>query len=897
MRLKDFVKRLVCCVVVLASAPVYAATIVVDVGGYASAEEAGRAEEGVNWSDDDSRDDTICTQAFAATELQHYLRKMIGREEDFVIVDDAAAATGDVILVGGPGSNAAAARLEDALGVTPADVKKLGPEGYILKTVELEGAQIMLVAGGGRVGALYGAYDLLHRLGVRWYAPGEINEEVPQEPLARLPDVNVEESPKFFTRGFHAWENRGDPDFLLWMARNRLNYWCVQQEQKALLHKLGIMLVGGAHVLTPYYLGPQAAYPYDHPRFDGDDDKPEDPYPVSEACQGDLDGNGQLTNFEAHPEWYGLRGGKRSDRIHGDGGDNFCTSNMDAMHEWTKNAVEDLVDGRYKDATIMNAWALDGGKWCECEHCKALGSPTDRNILLVYHYAQAIKQAQAEGLINRPVRLLFLAYADVLEPPTRPLPDDFDYDMCIATYFPIVRCYVYNFDDPACSRNANYNKHLLGWAVDPDRHYKGQICIGEYYNVSGYKCLPICYMHTMENDIPYYYSAGARHFHYMHCTTKNWGNKALTNWQMARQLWEPGVDCAALWKDYFGGRYGPAKEPMRRFYAALEKMFCNVSEMKYGLARRLDRGVENLFPNNRLKYEKTAFDEDDGPDLVEILAYGAQCREIIDGVLGTALPERIKARVAEDERMFTYGERTVQFFDALCRTYALVRAGKQAEAREPFKQAQDLAAVLKADTASTQFSSSHASAPDALTATYAAGALAILTDLVAPPNPEDAKHFDPAAGALKLTGKEFHGGGALRYGYGLYGYPGRIRVSEVGNYIYGAGTRPFDRIHAWFRLDTVPEKGLSVYVLGLKCPEPAGGDIKGEIRVNDGPVFTENVPFSEKELTGHTVALPAKVLKEGLNTIEIRNLQPNGKVGNRPWFGVDHIELRACPAG
>ena len=31
---------------------------------------------------------------------------------------------------------------------------------------------------------------------------------------------------------------------------------------------------------------------------------------------------------------------------------------------------------------------------------------------------------------------------------------------------------------------------------------------------------------------------GARHFHYMHVTTGNWGNKALTNYQMARQLWD-----------------------------------------------------------------------------------------------------------------------------------------------------------------------------------------------------------------------------------------------------------------------------------------------------------------------------------------------------------------------
>ena len=57
-------------------------------------------------------------------------------------------------------------------------------------------------------------------------------------------------------------------------------------------------------------------------------------------------------------------------------------------------------------------------------------------------------------------------------------------------------------DDPACAVNDKYRQQLAGWTEAPDRHYRGQLAIGEYYNVSGYKCLPICYMHTMANDIP-----------------------------------------------------------------------------------------------------------------------------------------------------------------------------------------------------------------------------------------------------------------------------------------------------------------------------------------------------------------------------------------------------------
>ncbi len=869
-----------------------AATIIVDSGPFADCATAASADETVGWNDADSADDVACTQCFAAVELQRYLRQVSGRAEDFAIAEDDDIPAGQLILVGGPRSNAVSNRLPDAEAID-GELAALGPEGYLLRTAELEGRRVLLVAGGGRVGTLYAAYDLLHRLGVRWYAPGEVNQETPSVSLETLPLLSVSEKPAFATRGFHAWENRGNPEFVLWMARNRLNYWCVEQEPKGLLHKLGIMLVGGGHVLTDLYLNPRSAYPYNHPRFEGDEDKPADPYAVGEQYQGDADGNGKLTYFEAHPEWFGLRDGKRSDKIHGDGGDNFCTTNEDALTEWMRGAMEDLATGRYRDADIMNVWTLDAGKWCECERCKAAGSQTDRNLLLIHRYAREIKKARAAGRINRPVRILFLAYADVLQPPTRPLPAGFDYETCIATYFPIARCYVHDFQAEDCSTNAGYRKHLYGWALDPERHYQGQICIGEYYNVSGYKCLPICFMDSMSRDIPYYHGIGARHFHYMHCTTENWGNKALTNWQMARQLWDPAVDCSDLWEDYFAGRYHEAGPQMRRFYEHLQQMLCNVSQLKYGLAHRLTRGGADLFPTSHLKYEHTKFADNDGPDLLDMLQSARECRAIVNAVLGAKLPQRVIARVTEDEALFTYGERTLQFYDALVRTYAAVRAEDSTTARAAYAEAKTLAELLAADTTSTQHSSSHANAPNALAASYAAGAPAQLSTMLGPPDPETLPVFDPAGPPLTLTGREFEAGGAQLHGYGIHAYPGRIKVSDVGNYVYAKGNSPYDRLQGWFRMDEPADADAVLTVTGLRCPEPPGGRIPGEIRINDEVVFSADVPFAEDRLTSHAYAVPAGALRRGVNTITVRNLAPEGRTGSRPWFGIDRVELSA----
>jgi hypothetical protein len=710
-----------------ASAAAAETAIVVDLGPYADARAAGHGEDDVDWRDGDPSDDTVCTHAFAAVELQHYLRKMTGRATDFRILDDGAArqrsSECDWILVGRAATNAMARALPEAeCEAMAAALKSLGPQGYAVRTISIGRRRCVWLAGAGRVGTLYAAYDLLHRHGVRWFAPGDLHEDVPHMDGVGGCAVKSTE-PDFLTRGFHAWENRADEAFLLWMARNRLNFWCVEQEPSALMRKLGIRMAGGAHDAQHRFLDPNGPYPYNHPKFTGDESKPDDPYPAGDAYRGDADGDGTLTRFEAHPEWYPLVGDKRVPGIKGSFGTNYCTSNPHATAEFMNRYVDALAGGAYRDADVVRFWTLDGGKWCQCECCKALGSPTDRNLRLVHRLDAAIKKARAAGRVHRPIQIRFLVYHDVLAPPTRPLPDGFDYETCVATYFPICRSYVYPIDDPRSPTNARYMRQLKGWVEAPDRHWRGNLCIGEYYNVSGYKCLPLCFMHTMAKDIPTYYRMGARHFHYMHVVTADLGSNALTNYQMARQVWDVGTDCEVLWADWFTRRYGPAAVTMRTFYEVLERMLANVTQVKYGLALRLDRGTADLFPTPELRYRREEGQECNGPTLAEMVHFARGCRDLIDSALARDLPDRVRARIAEDERLFTYGERTLTYYDACVRAWRAVRAGKADAARACIDEAERLAGLLEADTTSTTNSSSHANAANAFAASRATRAM------------------------------------------------------------------------------------------------------------------------------------------------------------------------------
>ncbi|TWT81417.1 hypothetical protein CA13_28700 [Planctomycetes bacterium CA13] len=677
------------------------------------------AQEEVVWNDDDITDDNACTMAFAADELQKFLRLITQHEEDWAVVDSADAGNENQVVL----TLVAASEVQ----------KPLGNEGYIISTRNFGTSWRVEIKATSRIGILYGAYDFLNRLGVRWFSPGEPGQVVPSSELKTIPSINTVEKPDFLLRGFHAWEDRADHDFLLWMARNRLNYWCIQQSNKPMLHKLGIRLAGAEHRIHSWYLGATNPYPYDHENFKGDDTRPADPYPTSPSYAGDENEDGSLSYYEAHPEWYGLVKGKR---IPGPGspkgkgirhGVNFCTSNQDALSEFVKNAVEDLETGRLKQAAIVNVWLLDNAQWCECENCQKTGSPTDRNLRVVHALDRAIKVARQEGRIKRTIRLLFLTYNDVIDPPTRPLPDDFDYDTCIATFFPIRRCYVHDMQDEHCDLNSRFNGIFNDWTVSADRHYRGQMFVGEYYNVSRFKSLPMSFMNTMSQDIPYYHKLGARYFHYMHVSTKNWGNKALTNWQMAQQLWDVEADVEALWKDYFLTRYGKAADEMRRFYEGLEPMLSNVTWLKYTAGPNLNRGSKDAFKGSHLSYDQTGV----GPSLLDMRKSGDACRSIINRVIAMELPERVRQRVLENERMLAYGELTLEYYDLAEQGFDAVRRNETAEANQLLEQLETVASKLKQDTVSASNAGEHANAENALDATYANGAARALRRKIA----------------------------------------------------------------------------------------------------------------------------------------------------------------------
>ena len=720
---------LVCMVLVLGGRAVGAAarvTILVNPGPFAGVEEAAGSEEKVNWWDDDFSDDRACTESFAASELARFLPTCTQLTKDDISLCRAneLPAGGDVFLVGSEQSNQLIASLDTG------DSSQLNTdESFRLKSFEDNGRIVTVIEGKDRVGTLYGVYGYLEQSGIRFYGLGEKGTVYPDRPVEPPRTLNLIENPSFLTRGFWAWEDRGNEEFFLWMVRNRMNFWTAAEKAVHFPKKLGMRLTDGGHIIQAYFLNPHGEYPYDHPKFRADEDKPKDPYAVGDEYAGDKNGDGKLTYFEAHPEWYGLRNGERSDNIKDGHGDNYCTSNADATKELAKNLVQCLIDGRWRYVDVLNFWMLDVGKWCECENCKRQGTYTDRLFDVVHTVLTEMRNARLQGRLQRNVQLSTLAYNETLSPPTRPLPEDFDYGDFSITFFPIERCYVHSLADPSCTEvNRRLLENYQGWTMGSGRFYKGPMFIGEYYNVSSLKSLPVLFPKIMAADIPWYYRTGSQHFHYMHTPTRLWGTWTLNQYLLARLLWNTETDVDALLDDYFRLYYPTTSGHTRAFYHHLERATANIKPFKhyvhtgkrsYSLRGNLTQKSGNIFPLEHLRYEPYHPTLNDGPDIVEIVDAMRLARKELDSALMQCVDKKEQARLLEDERRFAYGESTIFFYYHLVRTAIFHHRGDEVPARNEFGCVERYAERLRKVTDLVQVSSSHANARDGFEATQA----------------------------------------------------------------------------------------------------------------------------------------------------------------------------------
>jgi len=136
---------------------------------------------------------------WVAGEVQRYVRQLSGAELPIATVE-ALPPHKTLIVLGGPTINPLAAAAEQKQLVRFAGLK---PDGFILRTVELDGRLAVVAGGNDEAGTMYAGYELLERLGIVFQLTGDIIPE--QKPYLPLPAVDVRMEPMFKDRGMHCW--------------------------------------------------------------------------------------------------------------------------------------------------------------------------------------------------------------------------------------------------------------------------------------------------------------------------------------------------------------------------------------------------------------------------------------------------------------------------------------------------------------------------------------------------------------------------------------------------------------------------------------------------------------------------------------------------------------------
>ncbi|HVF09512.1 MAG TPA: DUF4838 domain-containing protein, partial [Abditibacteriaceae bacterium] len=152
----------------------------------------------VNPQDPNANQDLVHLR-WAAEDLASYLRKMSGAE---IPVGSVVVENHLPIYVGSP---------PETIKLTKSS--EFG-DAYMIDVSE----QRIVLQGESSRAVYYAAAHLLESLGVRWYAPEEMGEHVPQRRTVVVQSGRVEEAPHFQTR--HLWGNH--PTVHRWLLRNRM---------------------------------------------------------------------------------------------------------------------------------------------------------------------------------------------------------------------------------------------------------------------------------------------------------------------------------------------------------------------------------------------------------------------------------------------------------------------------------------------------------------------------------------------------------------------------------------------------------------------------------------------------------------------------------------------------
>lgn len=426
------------------------------------------------------------------------------------------------------------------LGVSPANVasKPFARDGYTLQAVADDVLHMWGSDAAGAVdsaapkGTLYGVYDYLKQdCGVRWLFPGPLGEVVPNPPVPlKIRGVNRSSAPSFDQRLMTTGGWLEVPDDL----KAKLNRTEKFDQQLLRQHRVWMMrnrlstkrLVDANHAFVDWW----------------------EKY------------------HDEHPDWFAMhRNGKR-DLITKTHMVKLCTTNPEVIRETVAQGLTRLGNNPWMKSISAspNDSSLTG--FCMCPNCRKLDAPdaipftlrdkqgnyqypamTDRHVIFWNQVAIELSKQRRDLLVGG------YAYGSAHTPPVKvkPLPNVLiGYVQHAAVYWDI---------DAHQEERECFNKWTRHGGTFLWRPNSLQIGHG----------IPTNFIWRLSNDIENAQKRGARYVSY-DSLGANWGSLGHIYYFLAERLWDVDKPVPEIWKEYLQAAYGPAREPMRAYFAELE---------------------------------------------------------------------------------------------------------------------------------------------------------------------------------------------------------------------------------------------------------------------------------------------------------------------------------------
>jgi len=433
----------------------------------------------------------------AAREIINYLFRITGKHLSLINIDNTTVPEG-VIAVG---------KLAILSGLISQDeIDSVANDGFVIKINRKNGA----ICGWRDLGTLYGAYELLSKLGVKYYS--QDCEIIPHITSLKIPEITNSKKPYYDMRA---------------------------------IFKLDVYF----HGLRPSV---KLGYtPYDDMGYSGDLGAPEERNWVHSASF--------MMPYrkygKEHPEYFALqKNGQRYKPGDGPPG-HLCLSNENMRAESSKRLI--MLIEKQKERSFFVVTQGDGRSdcWCQCNSCKALDAERGNNMtdrLLQYvNYNAGVVAKKYPGK-----KILTLAYTEATSRPPKKILPESNVMVMYCPYPPQTMCQSHGLD---CPENKIALEELKGWLSKcPDNMY-----IFDYPRGYNTWYEPFGSFYAMVSKMNFYSSVGIRGV--IDCVVPT-NFSDLFIFVQGRLFWDPKADVEALIDEFMVAYYGPAAPAIRDYF-------------------------------------------------------------------------------------------------------------------------------------------------------------------------------------------------------------------------------------------------------------------------------------------------------------------------------------------